>query len=377
MGKKGTTSKTTRNSNRNLAVDVRNANTTDDDDSWGDNSSSLAAQVAQLKATMAKMNVQESRKSTGDPGRDEVPVSPFQKENTELWRADLDAWVQINRIQDQQKIFLKAWSTLPQDLQKQLVNLRKTVLNDPPTDALETLQREINRRLNISEESRIDDIIWSTTLGDDLPSDLYEKLELECKSGNACDSKLLGRIFRHSLPPHLTEKLYDCEDSGMSIEDSLKILDRLVLRSRNPTGPRPLGHASVFAVGQTTNQPDPFLPDQFTALMRVLSRIENKLNNLSSDRPNHFNNNQQNNVRQQNSRPYNNNFEPESNRGGRGGGWSQTQGRARYQSRYNRQVNAVEAQSCQCQHGPGGSSEVAHASNTTNTTASPSHSGNL
>ena len=64
MGKKGTTSKTTRNSNRNLAVDNRNANNSEDDDSWGENSASLAAQLAQLKATMAKMKEQESRKST-------------------------------------------------------------------------------------------------------------------------------------------------------------------------------------------------------------------------------------------------------------------------------------------------------------------------
>lgn len=141
-----------------------------------------------------------------------IKLPAFWEGHPRLWFAQAEAQFDLYRITSDYRKYLHIIANLDISVAKEV----EDIISDPPIkDKYETLKREIIKRLSLSEEKRIRQLLSNEELGDRTPSQFLRHLKSLIGDLNITDD-LLRTIWSQRLPNNIQVLLQCHQDMNVT-----------------------------------------------------------------------------------------------------------------------------------------------------------------
>lgn len=127
-----------------------------------------------------------------------VRLPPFWPEDPEVWFVQAEAQFQISRVKEDTTKFYHVIAQLDQ---RYIREIKDIVRNPPTTGKYEKLKQELTKRLSISREHQITQLLSHEELGDRKPSQFLRHLKTLAADG--VTEQFLRSLWSNRLPPHV------------------------------------------------------------------------------------------------------------------------------------------------------------------------------
>ena len=150
-----------------------------------------------------------------------VKMPPFWRERPTLWFAQLEAQFTLAAISEEKTKFAYVVASL----EERYANEVEEIIQNPPNDNPYTfLKTELIKRLSLSLEKRVRQLISEEELGDRKPSQLLRHLKL--LAGSVVQEPLLKTLWLQRLPVHVQAILQT--QANLQIDQLAATADKIV-----------------------------------------------------------------------------------------------------------------------------------------------------
>ena len=188
-------------------------------------------------------------------------MPPFWKERPALWFAQLDAQFELANIEDEKTKF----SYVVAHLQEFHAAEVEDIINEPPAEEpYSTIKSELIRRMSLSEEKRVRQLILEEELGDRKPSQFLR--HLRSLAGNIVHDSLLKTLWMQRLPTHVQAILQTQSDLA---------IDKLATTADKIFEVQPTSTSSVNALSDSFQ-----LQEKLDAMAAQLQKLQIEIHTL-------------------------------------------------------------------------------------------------
>jgi hypothetical protein len=125
-------------------------------------------------------------------------LPPFWPEKPAVWFAQLEGQFALYNItQDATKFYY----VITQLDNKYAAEMEEVITNPPPTGRYDRIKNELIRRLSLSEEQRVRQLLMHEEMGDRRPTQFLRKLRT--LAGPSVPSDFLRNLWTNRLPPNI------------------------------------------------------------------------------------------------------------------------------------------------------------------------------
>lgn len=185
----------------------------------------LQQQLAALQHqnNLLQQQVQPNGVQQGQVHRISVKLPPFWKEKPTLWFAQAEAQFILAGITQENTKYAYIVSNLEERVAHEVEDL---ITNQPAEEPYTTLKRELIKRLSVSEEQRIKQILLEEELGDRKPSQFLRHLQSLASSGPVCND-LLRTIWRQRLPAYV-QAILQTQPDTVTLDNLAATADKIM-----------------------------------------------------------------------------------------------------------------------------------------------------
>ena len=150
-----------------------------------------------------------------------VKLPQFWSTCPHAWFIQVDLLFEIKNILNDDLKYKFVITSLTEDV---ILKILDIVQNPPQEDKYKILKNTLCERYSISDESRLEEIICNSPLGDKKPSELFREFTLLANT-LPVTKELIFKLWKRKLPTHIQAHL---TSSGIqSIEDKISLADKL------------------------------------------------------------------------------------------------------------------------------------------------------
>lgn len=203
--------------------------------------------------------------ATAGPSVDRVAVKlpPFWPEDPEVWFVQVEAQFRIAAITDDNTKFYYIVSQLDQKYMREI----KDVIKSPPASGkFDKIKQELIKRLSISRQHQIAQLLSHEELGDRKPSQFLRHLKTLAADG--VNDEFLRSLWTSRLPPHV-QAIVVSQSSG-KIDDVAELADKV------------LEVAPVHQVASAATPSPSLAVDAFNDLTRRIDELTREIAQLKS-----------------------------------------------------------------------------------------------
>ena len=159
-------------------------------------------------------------------------LPPFWINNPEAWFIQAEAQFTLSRITTSSTMYSHVVAQLPPDVISKTIDCLKAA--NAAENKYETLKDLLLKRLGISEEKRISNLLYHEQMGDQSPSEFYHRLE-SLSGTSEEEKKIMVKLFVDRLPPPLDSTAIQLKQQGPDVY--LPVLDNIweKIHSKRPT----------------------------------------------------------------------------------------------------------------------------------------------
>lgn len=206
----------------------------------------LLKRISQLEAEKAALAEKPGPSNlpvptTGHVDKVACKLPPFWMGRPAPWFAHIESSFALSGITQDSTKYNHVLSVLSETL---IGEVEDIVLNPPAQEKYNHLKTELIRRLSISEEKRLAQLLSDEELGDRKPSQFLRHLK-SLAGTNLRDESILRQLWLRRLPEHAQAIL--ATQADLPFEKVAQLADRIVEVSRGPVG-RPVYAAAAAAV---------------------------------------------------------------------------------------------------------------------------------
>jgi hypothetical protein len=151
-----------------------------------------------------------------------LKLPPFWTQAPEAWFIQAEAQFRISRVTSDEKKFSHVVASLPQEIILKVLDVIKAVPEDDTK--YETLRGKLIERLSMSEEKRLQQILYQEQMGDRSPSEFYRHLE-QIAGTTVISEKIRMKLFTDRLPSPIDSTVIQLQSQGSDV--FLKVADVL------------------------------------------------------------------------------------------------------------------------------------------------------
>ena len=196
-----------------------------------------------------------------------VRLPPFWADKPTLWFAQAEAQFAVSHVTTE----LTKYSYVVSQLDSRYAAEVEDIITNPPAEnRYEYLKAELIRRLSISEEQRVRQLISEEELGDRKPSQFLRHLR-SLAGGATTQDKLLRQLWLRRLPPHVQAIL--AAQSELATDKIAELADKILEVSPNPavTAVNAASVSTVSDVGDIYHR-----VEELTKQVAILARTINQ-----------------------------------------------------------------------------------------------------
>lgn len=175
-----------------------------------------------------------------------VRLPPFWPEDPEVWFVQAEAQFQISGIKEDTTKFYHVISQLDQ---RYIREIKDIVRNPPPNNKYEKLKQELTKRLSISRQHQITQLLSHEELGDRKPSQFLRHLKTLAADG--VTDEFLRSLWSSRLPPHVQAIIVS--QTSASLEDAAELADKICEVTSPPLQQIATASSSATAVAASSN----------------------------------------------------------------------------------------------------------------------------
>ncbi|CAN7980431.1 unnamed protein product, partial [Ixodes pacificus] len=200
-----------------------------------------------------------------------VKLPPFWADSPEVWFAQVEAQFSLARItQDRTR-----YDYVVAHLDSRYANEIRDILDNPPAANLyQHLKTELTRRLSLSEDQKVRQLIHSAELAERKPSQFLRHMRALAGNTQVHDF-FIWTLWLQRLPPHVQAILQ--AQPTLPLDQLAEIADRVIEVSVPPLSP------TVHAVGAPLDTTE--LAHRIDDITRQLSSIQRRLDQSPPTRP--------------------------------------------------------------------------------------------
>ena len=159
----------------------------------------------------------------------DIKIPKFQPENVELWFANLELQFKRKRITKDERKYDDTLSALAEN-QQVFARFTHLIRFPPLTDKYLTLKKAVYEKYALSEEEKAEKLLNITSLGDQTPMELLDKMiSLQPFNEDNSESSLFKRLFMRAMPNEIKSHLIPYKDAP--ILDIAKEAEKHFLKS--------------------------------------------------------------------------------------------------------------------------------------------------
>lgn len=207
----------------------------------------LQAQLAELQQQNAELQrevhqAQARQQPVPEVHRIAVKLPPFWSDKTALWFAQVEAQFNLAGITQE----ATKYSYVISHLEERFASEVEDLITSPPRVApYTTLKAELIRRLSMSEERRVRQLLIEEELGDHTPSQFLRHLRSLAGTTTGVQDNLLRTIWMQRLPPHVQAILQTQADQEGSTSDKLAVTADKIMEVQPTISPAVIASAPV------------------------------------------------------------------------------------------------------------------------------------
>ncbi|XP_037529287.1 sterile alpha motif domain-containing protein 1-like [Rhipicephalus sanguineus] len=151
------------------------------------------------------MSDEEGTSSSTTTNASELKLPHFWPNNPRVWFSQVEARFQLRHITSQESKYLHVVAALPPDI----ADAVDDVLASTPSDkAYDELKSTVLKRLEVSEQSKLQQLLSHEELGDQRPSQLLHQMRqlLRHQASEERQQPLLRELFLQRLPQYVTRR---------------------------------------------------------------------------------------------------------------------------------------------------------------------------
>ncbi|XP_037528629.1 uncharacterized protein LOC119405875 [Rhipicephalus sanguineus] len=170
------------------------------------------------------MSDEEGTSSSSTTNASELKLPHFWPKNPRVWFSQVEARFQVRRITSQESKYLHVVAALPPDIADAIDD----VLASPPSEkAYDELKSTVLKHLEVSEQTRLQQLLSHEELGDKRPSQLLHRMRqmLGQKASEVRQQPLLRELFLQRLPQSTRMILAGSDD--VALERLAQLADRI------------------------------------------------------------------------------------------------------------------------------------------------------
>ncbi|XP_037501511.1 uncharacterized protein LOC119375402 [Rhipicephalus sanguineus] len=170
------------------------------------------------------MSDEEGTSSSSTTNASELKLPHFWPKNPRVWFSQVEARFQLRRITSQASKYLHVVAALPPDIADAIDD----VLASPSSEkAYDELKSTVLKRLEVSEQSRLQQLLSHEELGDKRPSQLLHRMRqlLGQQASEVRQQPLLRELFLQRLPQSTRMILAGSDD--VALERLAQLADRI------------------------------------------------------------------------------------------------------------------------------------------------------
>lgn len=199
----------------------------------------------------------------------ESKIPPFWPTNPEGWFAVAESFFDVGKISKKARYF-HILSVLPQQVLEKVMDILTTASEDSYGD----LKAAIISRLSLSEEERVNKLLFGCQMGDLKPSEFFRHLTGLAGKADMVNTKLVFRLWLSRLPKAIEVALIPLMDRDQ--KDIFDIADKIHAASTSS--------ASIAPVSATTSKstPQQALDSSVSSLHKRIDRLESMIQKLTA-----------------------------------------------------------------------------------------------
>lgn len=199
-----------------------------------------------------------------------IRLPPFWGDDPVVWFKQVEAQFDTTGITAD----YTRYNTVIQQLEHRIAKeVRDIILNPPLTNRYEKLKCELIKRLSVSQNQRIEQLLHHEELGDRKPSQFLR--HLRTLAGDQVDDDLLRKLWSGRLPSHVRAIL--AAQSRLSLDETAELADTVseVISSKNSQV------ASLSTAAPSSNLENILLSMEERILARIQDGVRQQIAQLS------------------------------------------------------------------------------------------------
>lgn len=185
-----------------------------------------------------------------------IKLPLFWSAKPDIWFMQIEAQFSLSKITSDKTKYNLVITSLPHEV---IATIYDVIIKPPQIDLYENLKKILISRLSCSEEKRLDDLLLTSELGDQKPSDFYRSMLATVGGTQMVSSELLLKLWQRKLPQTIAIALVA---SGKNDLDAILTIADKIWESMKSTHSHKL-----FEVSEGPSTSVPFSPiNQFDLL---------------------------------------------------------------------------------------------------------------
>lgn len=212
-----------------------------------------------------------------DINRVSVKLPPFWKDKSSLWFAQVEAQFSLANITSEATKYAYVVAHLEERYAHEVEDI---LTNTPERTPYTTLKTELIKRLSVSEEQRIRQLLMEEELGDRKPSQFLRHLRSLAGTGPIKDD-LLRAIWRQRLPTYV-QAILQTQPDTVSLEGLATVADKVM--EVHPASAPTVNAATAPAPTENLSAKIEELSRQFASLQSEVRKIRFQNRSRSRDK---------------------------------------------------------------------------------------------
>lgn len=150
-----------------------------------------------------------------------IRIPPFWPEEPEIWFAQIEGQFEISKITSDSTKF---YYVLGQLEPKYSAEVKDIIVNPPAVDKYIKLKTELIKRLSVSQEKKVKQLLMHEELGDRRPSQFLR--HLQSLAGNNVPDDFIKTIWTSRLP-NATQTILACQPSSAKLDFLSEMADKV------------------------------------------------------------------------------------------------------------------------------------------------------
>ncbi|XP_037503470.1 uncharacterized protein LOC119378378, partial [Rhipicephalus sanguineus] len=170
------------------------------------------------------MSDEEGTSSSTTTNASELTLPHFWPKNPRVWFSQIEARFHLRRITSQESKYLHVIAALPPDIADAVDDVLASILSK---EAYDELKSTVLKRIEVSEQIRLQQLLSHEQLGDQRPSQLLHRMrQLLVQASEERQQPLLRELFLQRLPQSTRMRLAGSDD--VTLEHLTQLADRII-----------------------------------------------------------------------------------------------------------------------------------------------------